>query len=72
MKPSIGQAVARAQRYVKGGYTWVVDMDVEKFFDRVNHDKLMSEVAKKVKDRRMLKVIRRFPGSWGSGARCSS
>jgi len=57
------QAVARAQRYVKEGYTWVVDMDVEKFFDRVNHDKLMSEVAKKVKDRRMLKVIRRFLGA---------
>ncbi|MBP1758923.1 MAG: ltrA [Firmicutes bacterium] len=54
------QAVTRAQRYVKEGYTWVVDMDVEKFFDRVNHDKLMSEVAKRVKDRRILRIIRRF------------
>jgi RNA-directed DNA polymerase len=54
------QAVARAQRYVKEGFSWVVDMDVEKFFDRVNHDKLMNEVAKRVKDRRVLRIIRRF------------
>lgn len=54
------QAVARAQQYAKEGNTWVVDLDVEKFFDRVNHDKLMSEVAKKVKDRRLLRIIRRF------------
>ncbi len=57
---SAHQAVTRAQRYVKEGYSWVVDMDVEKFFDRVNHDKLMSEVAKRVKDRRILRIIRRF------------
>ncbi len=42
-------SVTCAQRYVKEAYSWVVDMDVEKFFDRVNHDKLMSEVAKSVK-----------------------
>jgi RNA-directed DNA polymerase len=42
------QAVKRAQSYLKEGYTWVVDMDLEKFFDRVNHDKVMSEVSKRV------------------------
>jgi RNA-directed DNA polymerase len=57
---SAQQAIGRAQKYLKEGYTWVVDLDLEKFFDRVNHDKLMSEVAKKVKDRRVLQVIRRF------------
>jgi RNA-directed DNA polymerase len=45
---------------VKEGFSWVVDMDVEKFFDRVNHDKLMNEVAKRVTDRRVLRIIRRF------------
>jgi RNA-directed DNA polymerase len=57
---SAHQAVVCAQRYIKEGYTWVVDMDLEKFFDLVNHDKLMGEVAKRVKDRRILKTIRRF------------
>jgi RNA-directed DNA polymerase len=57
---SAHQAILCAQKYLKKGYSWVVDLDVEKFFDRVNHDKLMSEVAKKVKDRRILKTIRRF------------
>lgn len=54
------QALRRAQRYLRDGYTWVVDMDIEKFFDRVNHDKLMSEVVKRVKDRRVRILIRRF------------
>ena len=54
------QAVKRAQSYLKEGYTWVVDMDLEKFFDRVNHDKLMSEVSKRVQDRRVLTLIHRF------------
>lgn len=54
------QAVRRAQLYLEQGYTWVVDMDIEKFFDRVNHDKLMSEIARRVKDRRVLTLIRRF------------
>jgi RNA-directed DNA polymerase len=57
---SAHQAVESAQRYIRKGRTWVVDMDLEKFFDRVNHDKLMGKVAKKVKDRRILRIIRRF------------
>lgn len=54
------QAVKRAQSYLKEGYTWVVDMDLEKFFDRVNHDKVMSEVSKRVQDGRVLTLIHRF------------
>ena len=54
------QAVKRAQAYLKEGYTWVVDMDLEKFFDRVNHDKLMSEVSKRVQDGRVVTLIHRF------------
>jgi len=53
-------AVEQARKYVEEGYTWVVDMDLEKFFDRVNHDILMARVARKVKDKRVLKLIRRF------------
>jgi len=55
---SAHQAVAKAQAYVADGYGWVVDMDLEKFFDRVNHDILMSRVAKRVSDKRLLKLIR--------------
>ena len=54
------QAVAAAQRYIREGYDWVVDIDLEKFFDRVNHDRLMSRVADRVKDKRVLKLIRAF------------
>jgi RNA-directed DNA polymerase len=54
------QAVQRAQGYIREGRRWVVDLDLEKFFDRVNHDILMSRVARKVKDERMLKLIRRY------------
>jgi RNA-directed DNA polymerase len=54
------QAVKRAQSYRKEGYTWIVDRDLEKFFDRVNHDKGMREVAKHVQDRRVRTRIRRF------------
>lgn len=54
------QAVRAAQRYVRAGKRWVVDLDLEKFFDRVNHDMLMSRVACKVKDARVLKLIRRY------------
>jgi RNA-directed DNA polymerase len=54
------QAVQRAQVYIKEGRRWVVDLDLEKFFDRVNHDILMSRVARKVKDERVLKLIRRY------------
>lgn len=54
------QAVAAAQRYIREGYGWVVDLDVDKFFDRVNHDRLMSRVAERVQDKRVLKLIRAF------------
>jgi RNA-directed DNA polymerase len=57
---SAHQAVAQAQRYIADGYGWVVDLDLEKFFDRVNHDKLMGQVAKRVDDKRLLKLIRAF------------
>jgi len=57
---SAHQAVAQAQAYLVAGYTWVVDMDLEKFFDRVNHDKLMGRVAKRVTDKRMLRVVRAY------------
>jgi RNA-directed DNA polymerase len=57
---SAHQAVAQAQRYVAEGYGFVVDFDLEKFFDRVNHDKLMGRVAKRVSDNRMLRLIRAF------------
>jgi len=57
---SAHQAVALAQQYIATGYSWVVDLDLEKFFDRVNHDKLMGQVAKRVEDKRLLKLIRAF------------
>jgi RNA-directed DNA polymerase len=57
---SAHQAVERAQGYIQSGYRWVVDLDLEKFFDRVSHDILMSRVAKRVSDRRVLKLIRSF------------
>jgi RNA-directed DNA polymerase len=53
-------AVQAAQEYIRQGYSWVVDIDLEKFFDRVNHDKLMARVARVVKDKRVLKLIRRY------------
>ena len=59
-KRSAHQAIKRSQRYLKEGYGWVVDMDLEKFFDRVNHDKLMSEVRKRVSDRRVNVLIQRY------------
>ena len=57
---SAHQAVAQAQQYLAEGYGWVIDLDLEKFFDRVNHDKLMGQVAKRVEDKRLLKLIRAF------------
>jgi group II intron reverse transcriptase/maturase len=54
------QAVKAAQSYVAEGKRWVVDLDLDKFFDRVNHDVLMARVARKVKDERVLKLIRRY------------
>jgi RNA-directed DNA polymerase len=57
---SAHQAVAEAQGYIREGYSWVVDLDLEKFFDRVNHDRLMARVAKRIADKRMLRLIRAF------------
>lgn len=52
--------VREAKGYIKEGYRWVVDIDLEKFFDKVNHDKLMGILAKTIKDRILLKLIRRY------------
>ena len=57
---SAHQAVSAARKHIEAGYRWVVDMDLEKFFDRVNHDVLMSRVSRQVKDKRVLKLIRAF------------
>jgi RNA-directed DNA polymerase len=57
---SAHQAVAQAQKYLAAGHRWVVDLDLEKFFDRVNHDKLMGQVAERVADKRVLKLLRAF------------
>ena len=59
-KRNAHQAVLAAQQFVQQGRTWVVDIDLEKFFDRVNHDILMSRVARHVDDERVLKLIRRY------------
>jgi len=55
-----GQAVQQARDYVEAGHRWVVDIDLEAFFDRVNHDMLMARVARQVKDKRVLKLIRAY------------
>jgi RNA-directed DNA polymerase len=57
---SAHQAVTRAQEYVAAGYRWTVDFDLEKFFDRVNHDRLMAHLARRIADKRLLKLIRAF------------
>jgi len=57
---SAAQAVKAAQGHIQSGKRWVVDLDLEKFFDRVNHAVLMARVARKVKEQRMLKLIRRY------------
>jgi RNA-directed DNA polymerase len=57
---SAQQAVAQAQQYIQEGYGWVVDLDLEKFFDRVNHDQLMGQVAKRITDQRLLRLLRAF------------
>jgi group II intron reverse transcriptase/maturase len=54
------QAVLKAQEYIREGCDWVVDIDLEKFFDKVNHDILMSRVARKIKDKKILLLIRKF------------
>ena len=67
-------AVKQAREYVREGRRWVVDLDLEKFFDRVNHDILMARVAKKVKDKRVLLLIRRYlqAGVMGEGLTVAS
>ena len=53
-------AIRKAKQYIEEGYQWVVDLDIEKFFDHINHDILMARVARKVKDKRILKLIRLY------------
>ena len=57
---SAHEAVLQGKRYMLEGYTYVVDMDLSKFFDRVNHDRLMSRLATRIKDKRVLKLIRSY------------
>lgn len=57
---SAQQAVLKAREYVREGRRWVVDIDLEKFFDRVNHDVLMSRLARRIRDKRILRLIRRY------------
>ncbi len=57
---STHDAVKRAREHIAAGHRWVVDLDLEKFFDRVNHDVLMARVARRVKDKRVLRLIRRY------------
>lgn len=57
------QAILKAREHISEGYNWVVDMDLEKYFDTVNHDKLMALVARKIKDKRVLKLIRLYLNS---------
>ena len=57
---SAHDAVRKAKGYIKEGYRWVVDMDLEKFFDRVNHDRLMGTLAKTIKEKPLLKLIRKY------------
>lgn len=57
---SAHQAVLKAKQYIEEGHRWVVDIDIEKFFDRVNHDMLVARVARKVTDKRVLKLIRSY------------
>jgi len=57
---SAHQAVEQAQAYVTDGYRFVVDIDLAKFFDRVNHDRLMARMAARVSDRRVLRLVRSY------------
>ncbi|MCX2476978.1 group II intron reverse transcriptase/maturase [Pedobacter sp. MC2016-05] len=59
-KRNAHQAVLKAQEYLNTGYTWIVELDLDKFFDRVNHDKLMHLLSVKIKDKRTLKLIRLY------------
>ena len=62
-KRSAHQAITKAQDYVRQGYAYVVDIDLERFFDRVNHDKLMSTLSKEIADPRLLKLLRAYLNS---------
>src|SRR5271165_2940158 len=66
---SAHQAVAAAQQYIAAGYRWVVDLDLEKFFDRVNHDRLMAKIAERVSDKRLFEADPGFPASRSDGGR---
>src|SRR5690606_5509454 len=57
---SAHDAVRKAKGYIQEGNRWVIDIDLEKFFDRVNHDRLMGTLAKRIKDKRLLKLIRKY------------
>ena len=57
---SCEQAVIKALEYLNDGYDWIVDIDLEKFFDKVNHDILMGKLEKKIKDKRLLSLIRKY------------
>ncbi|VEF46485.1 transposase [Bacillus freudenreichii] len=57
---SAHDAIRRAKGYIQGGYRWVIDIDLEKFFDKVNHDRLMGTLAKRIEDRRLLRLIRKY------------
>src|SRR5499426_2516559 len=71
---SAHQAVAQAQQYIAEGYGWCVDLDLEKFFDRVNHDKLMGQIAKRVEDKRLGRgAVVRLPLVYARGrCRCTA
>jgi group II intron reverse transcriptase/maturase len=73
-KKSAKQAITKAKEYINQGYKWVVDMDLEKFFDKVNHDILMERLSRKIKDRRVLKLIRAYleSGAMINGTKISS
>lgn len=59
-KKSAHQAIKQAQKYIQKGYAWVVDIDLEKFFDKMNHDMLMARVGRKIHDKKILTLIRRY------------
>src|SRR5690625_4103244 len=59
-KRNAHEAVKKAKGYIGEGYRWVVDIDLEKFFDKVNHDRLMAILARRIKDKQLLKLIRKY------------
>ena len=63
LERSAQQAVLKAAEYMNEGYNWVVDIDLEKFFDTVEHDKMISILNKEIKDGKTLSLIRKFLAS---------